>query len=201
MFNGKVNSKGEITKVASISKVITQVEIKAKDLDYNSLKIGDIMLHNGCSLTISKVNDNSHEVLVYLETLSCTTGFDQVGNIINIERPLKLGEYISGNLVSGFIDDIATVTNINPNSECNIITFELNSDLGKYLVNKSAIVINGVSLTINNVKLNTFQVNLGPRTLAATNLNMLKVGSKVNIEMDKIAKYVYQFTKDILSKR
>ena len=193
MFNGKVQFQGKIIEAVTISESIVQVSIATDNLDYKSLKKGDIMLHNGCSLTISEIADSYYQVLIYKETLSCTTGLTQVGNIINIEPALKIGDPLNGNMVTGFIDGVAIVDNINPIGECRIITFELMPELSKYLVNKSAIVINGVSLTINHVHLNKFEVNLGPRTISSTILGRLSTGTTVNIEINQLAKYVYQF--------
>ncbi|MBY0378885.1 MAG: hypothetical protein K2P99_00640 [Burkholderiales bacterium] len=193
MFNGKVQYSGIITQVIPISSEDVQISVHVDGINYDDLKVGDIMLHNGCSLTVAKINSDSYQILIYGQTLACTVGLNQVGTILNIEKSLKIGDQLAGNFVTGFVDGVAVVANITIVGECKLVTFELAPELHKYLVRKSAIVVNGVSLTINDINNNCFIVNLGPNTLQSTNLNLLQTHSQVNIEIDPIAKYVYQF--------
>lgn len=194
MFNGKVQYSGIITHVIPISAEDVQISVQVNGLNYADLKVGDIMSHNGCSLTVAKIDSDSYQILIYGQTLACTVGLNQVGTRLNIEKSLMVGDPLAGNFVTGFVDGVATVVNITTVGECKLVTFELAADLHKYLVKKSAITINGVSLTINDIGHNCFSVNLGPKTLESTNLNLLQSGSQVNIEVDPIAKYIYQFT-------
>lgn len=194
MFNGKVQYSGVITQVIPISAEDVQVSVQVNGLNYADLKVGDIMAHNGCSLTVAKIDSDAYQILIYGQTLACTVGLNQVGSRLNLEKPLVVGEKLTGNFVTGFVDCVATVVNIATVGECRLVVFELAADIYKYLVKKSAIIVNGVSLTINEIEHNCFSINLSPWTLQSTNLNLLQLGSQVNIEVDPIAKYVYQFT-------
>ena len=117
------------------------------------------------------------------------------GDIINLERPIKYGEPVSGHFVQGHVDTTAVINKINIIGKSWLITFQLDKKYKKYLVTKGSITINGVSLTIAKVMRNEFQISIIPKTLKLTNLIKLKKKDLVNVEFDVLAKYIKSFIK------
>lgn len=193
MFNGKVQYTGVIIEVVPVLTFNMYVTFKVDKMDYSQLKVGDIISHNGCSLTIKHIHPDSHSVLINKNTLDRTTGLDIVGNIINIENQLKIGEVLNRCYVTGIIDGVAVVDTIIKKEDGWRVIFRLSPFLSKYLLKNSNITLNGVSVTIINVKQDNFEIYLSIHTIMVSNFKMLESRSKVNVEIDNIAKYVYSY--------
>ena len=122
------------------------------------------------------------------ETLSCTVGLSAPGPI-NMEKALRLADRLGGHLVSGHVDGVGEVLRFDPVGDNRLLEIRAPQDLAKYIARKGSITINGTSLTTNEVDGNTFTINLIPHTLENTTLNQLTPGSRVNLEIDLIARY------------
>lgn len=154
------------------------------------LELGESISVDGACLTVDSLIGNSFSVFLMKETLSKTTfaGLNK-GHKFNLEKPLTLNALVGGHLVLGHIDTTGVVADIQDNTDTKIIAVTL-KDFTKYLVYKGGVTVNGVSLTVVSVSSSRFTVSLIPHTLKHTNLGDLKVGDKVNIEVDLVAKYI-----------
>jgi riboflavin synthase len=158
-------------------------------LDLSDLNTGDSIAVNGICLTIVALAPNVITVDISRETLMCTTGFSE-GDAVNLEKSLKLGDRISGHFVFGHVDGVGEVADCTRDGDCLVATIAAPQDLARFLARKGSIAVNGVSLTINEVSASEFAVNLIPHTLSSTNLKSLQHGSRVNLEVDMLARYV-----------
>ena len=122
-------------------------------------------------------------------TLACTTGL-AAGKSVNLEKAMRLADRLGGHLVSGHVDGVGTVKRVVPAGGSRVISVKAPAALVKYIARKGSITVNGVSLTVNEVRGTEFTVNLIPHTLAKTNLGELRAGGKVNLEADMLARYV-----------
>ena len=158
-----------------------------------NVRIGDSIAINGACMTVVEKTADTFKVDVSRESLSKTSGLDQVGEV-NLEKALALGDSLGGHLVSGHVDGIGTVIAFVPVAESHELVVEAPANLGKFLAYKGSVAVNGVSLTVNRVEdVPTgcrFSINLIPHTVEVTALKHLKPGSKVNLEIDLIARYV-----------
>ena len=190
MFTGIIQAKGSIREVSS-SKEGARLKINSNELNLLDSKVGDSIAVDGVCLTATEVADNWFSVDVSNETMSCTT-FSKLnqGQNVNLEKSLRLNQGIDGHLVSGHVDGVGTVNSIDKDGECIRIKVEVQSDIVKYIAKKGSICVNGVSLTINSVENNIFDVNIVPHTFSVTTLGELKLNSNVNLEIDQVARYV-----------
>ncbi len=144
-------------------------------------------------MTVVAKTDQTFQVDVSRESLNCTAGLDTQGEV-NLEKAVTLSERLGGHLVSGHVDGLGEVKKFEPVGESWLLVVEAPKTLGRYLAIKGSIVVNGVSLTVNKVADTAsgceFSVNLIPHTVQVTTLKHLKVGAKVNLEVDLIARYV-----------
>ena len=128
---------------------------------------------------------------VSAETLAATIGLSH-GASVNLEKALRLSDRIGGHLVTGHVDGRGEVTRMEPVGESYLLAVRVPAELQKYIARKGSVTVNGVSLTVNEIAGGEFQVNLIPHTLQATNLKHLRPGSRVNVEVDLVARYVQQ---------
>jgi riboflavin synthase len=188
MFSGIVAAVGEVRHVTP-SGTGVRVSIHPGTLDLADLQTGDSVAVNGACLTVVALAPNVVTVDVSRETLDCTSGFAE-GEAVNLEKSLKLDDRVSGHLVSGHVDAVGEVKRCEGGGNCVVMTIKAPDTLAKFLARKGSIAVHGTSLTINDVKGSEFTVNLIPHTLAASNLKLLEAGSKVNLEVDMLARYV-----------
>jgi riboflavin synthase len=154
-------------------------------------RIGDSICVQGCCLTAVELLDDAFTADVSRETLSLTTLGDlAVGSAVNLEPSLKAGDALGGHLVSGHIDGLAQVVSITGDARSSRIKISVPPDLARYIARKGSVAVDGVSLTINEVEGSTFGVNIIPHTQTVTTLGTLVVGSRVNLEVDQVARYV-----------
>ena len=188
MFTGIIEAVGRVAavKTAGQSAALT---IDTRGLDMSDVAIGDSIACNGACLTVTSLVPNGFTVDVSQETLRVTAGF-AAGNAVNLEKSLRLSDRLGGHLVNGHVDGVGTITVVKPVDANREIVIRFPTELGRYIAPKGSIAINGASMTVNVVTTDTFSVNLIPHTLAVTNLNELKQGDRVNLEIDLVARYV-----------
>ncbi len=197
MFTGIVESVGSIVRVDRSDAGI-ELSIILGSVEPASLKLGDSISISGVCLTVTGIQEQSVDVQVSNETIARTNfGQYSVGTQVNIERPLTLNSPLGGHLVSGHIDGTAKCVRITPDGDSRRIVFEVSGEaLGKFMVQKGSVTIDGVSMTINTVvdreSLTQFDVNVIPHTLSVTTLGSLKVNDSVHIEIDNVARYVHR---------
>ncbi len=188
MFTGIVAAVGTVREVKPAAGGV-RLAIDAAALDLSGVSRGDSIAVDGVCLTAVELQFPGFEADVSQETLNCTTGFAR-GARVNLEKPLRLADPLGGHLVSGHVDGVGTVTRFEASGDSRLLAVAAPRELARYIARKGSIAINGVSLTVNAVADSVFEINLIPHTLQATNLNGLTVGSRVNLEVDILARYV-----------
>jgi riboflavin synthase len=192
MFTGIIQATGKITSITpSGDDVKLQIEVGV--LDMSDVKTGDSIAVNGVCLTAIKFDATSFEAHVSKETLNCTVGLDSP-KIINLEKALQLSERLGGHLVSGHVDGVGQVVRFESVGDCWLLMVRAPHNISRYIAVKGSIAIDGVSLTVNSIEKDVFSMNLIPHTLEKTSLQYLGVGSRVNLEVDLIARYVERMT-------
>ncbi|MBQ5948729.1 riboflavin synthase [Massilia sp. ST3] len=200
MFTGIVAAVGNITSVAPLAGGLdagVRLAIDAGPLPLADVALGDSIAINGACMTVVEKTASSFTVDVSRESLSKTVGLDAPGEV-NLEKALTLAERLGGHLVSGHVDGLGTVHSFEPVGESRELVIDAPHELAKFLAYKGSVVVNGVSLTVNRVedldagagKVCRFSINLIPHTIEVTTLKHLRAGSKVNLEIDLIARYV-----------
>jgi len=190
MFTGIIQAKGSIQEVHSSDDGVI-LKINSNTLDLSDSKIGDSIAVNGVCLTVTQMSNEWFTADVSNETINCTTFSDlSQGDSVNLEKSLRLNQGIDGHLVSGHVDGVGKVQSINKDGDSTRIKILVEIDLIKYIAKKGSICINGVSLTVNSVEGNIFDVNIVPHTFSVTTLGDLSIESNVNLEIDLIARYV-----------
>jgi riboflavin synthase len=184
MFTGIVQAVGRIVRA-------NPLEIESGDLDLADVAVGDSICVQGVCLTITATRSRGFTADVSEETLRVSTGLDRPGEV-NLEKSLALGDRLGGHLVTGHVDGVGEVTARN----ASVIALRLPRELRKYVARKGSICVDGVSLTVNRVDAEVFEVNLIPHTVQVTTLARLGVGDKVNLEVDLIARYVERMLLD-----
>jgi riboflavin synthase len=178
MFTGIVQAVGRIVRTRPL-------EIDAGGLDLAGVAVGDSICVQGVCLTVTAIKGRGFTADVSEETLRVTTGLDRPG-AVNLEKSLAVGDKLGGHLVTGHVDGVGEVTARNST----IVAFRMPGALTRYVALKGSICVDGVSLTVNRVEGDEFEVNLIPHTLEVTTLSRLARGTKVNLEIDLVARYV-----------
>lgn len=189
MFTGIIEAVGEIKHITSLEGGLC-LRISPGMLNLCDVKIGDSIAANGVCLTVTTLVNGMFSVDVSRETLNCTEGLDKRGGRVNLEKAMRLSDRLGGHLVSGHIDGIGKVVKFKPAGESYLLVIKAPGSLLKYIAKKGSITVNGVSLTVNGIAGDEFDVNLIRHTLAMTTLRDLKAGAKVNLEVDVLARYV-----------
>ncbi len=189
MFSGIIADVGQI-KSAQDRDGGLRLVVATHTLGLADVQLGDSIAVNGVCLTAVKIEGRSFTADVSRETLDCTVGLDVVGATVNLEKALRLSDRLGGHLVSGHVDGVGEVIAFDDLGESWKLVIRAPQNLAKFIAIKGSITINGVSLTINQVGGSEFALNLIPHTLQMTNLKNLSAGSRVNLEVDMIARYV-----------
>ena len=197
MFTGIVQAVGELRRITSLAGGL-RLDIAPGMLDLRDVNTGDSIAINGVCLTVTALMDGMFSVDVSRETLSCTEGLDKQGGRVNLEKAMRLSDRLGGHLVSGHVDDVGEVVAFTPDGENYRLVIQAPVSLLKYIAKKGSITVNGVSLTVNAIAGDEFEVNLIPHTLAVTTLSALETGAKVNLEVDMLARYVERLMGDRL---
>ncbi|HEY6517410.1 MAG TPA: riboflavin synthase [Steroidobacteraceae bacterium] len=160
-------------------------------LDPSGINVGDSICVQGCCLTAVELRDRTFTADASRETLSLTTLGDLApGSPVNLETSLKAGDPLGGHLVSGHVDGVAEIAALGGDARSTRVEISVPPVLSRYIARKGSVTIDGVSLTVNEVQGAKFGINLIPHTQAVTTLGALRVGTRVNIEVDQIARYV-----------
>lgn len=192
MFTGIIQAQGHI-KTITPHDDDARLVIDTGSLDLQDVAIGDSIAVNGVCLTVVTLGTDTFEADVSKETLSCTVGLDTLREV-NLEKALRLSDRLGGHLVSGHVDGVGQVIRFEPVGESMLLAVRAPNLLSRYIAVKGSITIDGVSLTVNHVDGDDFNVNLIPHTVEVTTLKGLGVGSRVNLEVDLIARYVDRMT-------
>ena len=192
MFTGIITGTGEITKIDRKTRNRSAIKVSV-DLGNNSkgLKIGQSVALNGVCLSATKISKNICNFEMIDETMKKTDlGNLKVGSLINIERSLKVGERLEGHFVLGHVDGVVVITKMEKKPKELKVWFKIPKKLVKYVVQKGSIALDGISLTVVDVKKDLASVCLIPHTIQITNFKTKQVGDKLNIETDVLGKYI-----------
>ena len=188
MFTGIIETLGTIQE---IKKEKDNIHITVDSSITAELKIDQSVAHNGVCLTVVALKDTSYTVTAIDETIKKTNLGDwAIGDRVNLERAMKLGDRLDGHIVQGHVDQTAICIEAEETNGSWHYTFEYDEALNNLTIEKGSITVNGVSLTVVNSKKNQFSVAIIPYTYEHTNFNSFKIGTKINLEFDVIGKYV-----------
>jgi len=188
MFTGIIETFAEII---NIKKENEKIVLTLSSPFTHEFKIDQSIAHNGICLTVESVSGNNYIVSAIPETIKKTTiNSWKTGDIINIERSLRLSDRLDGHIVQGHVDTVATCSHISEIGGNYEFTFTIPSQFAGLIIEKGSISLNGISLTIYNVSTNSFTVGVIPYTYNNTNIRFLSAGAEVNIEFDILGKYI-----------
>jgi riboflavin synthase len=188
MFTGIIETLGIVKE---IQKDGGNLHLTISSDITNELKIDQSVAHNGVCLTVIAIDNNDYTVTAIKETIDKTTlGEWQVGDSVNLERAMKLGDRLDGHIVQGHVDQTGVCKSVAEANGSWYFSFEYDSKLNNITIEKGSITVNGVSLTVVNSQPNGFSVAIIPYTFEHTNFKTFKVGSKINLEFDVVGKYV-----------
>ena len=190
MFTGIIKAKGRIAAIEKRGGDV-RLRVTADGLPWSDYAVGDSIAVNGVCLTCAAVSADGFDADVSGETLAVTAlGKLAVGSVVNLEPALALGERLGGHLVSGHVDCIGRVVSRTPDARSIRLRIEIPVEYVRYVAKKGSVTVDGVSLTINEVSGNAFDVNIIPHTADATIVGGYAAGTVVNIEVDLLARYV-----------
>ncbi|MCH2176023.1 MAG: riboflavin synthase [Lentisphaeria bacterium] len=190
MFTGLVESKG---KVQELIKTNEGVKLVIETSLRKEVQLGDSIAINGVCLTAEHIDINSDTIIFHVlqQTLSCTSlGCLEAKDAVNLERAMALGERFGGHIVSGHVDCTTTLSSFEDLGGEYKLTFHLPESYQELIIDKGSIAIDGISLTVAHLAVDTFTVHIIPVTWEETNLSQIKLGSTVNLEFDMIGKYI-----------
>ncbi|SNZ06819.1 riboflavin synthase alpha chain [Persephonella hydrogeniphila] len=189
MFTGLVEEVGKIKTVKTSTGGLT-IQVQVKKIT-DDIKVGDSVAVNGVCLTVTGIQGDTISFDVSQETVRRSNiGQLRNGDLVNIERALKLSDRLGGHIVQGHVDTVGTVKRIIPKGEHTEFVIHFPEEFQDFVVEKGSIAIDGISLTINEVYGNEISINIIPHTIQNTNLKNRKTGEAVNIEFDILGKYV-----------
>ena len=190
MFTGIVKARGAIGAIEKRGGDV-RLRVTAAGLPWSDYAVGDSISVNGVCLTAVHLLDDGFDTDVSVETLDVTTLKQlAVGDAVNLEPALRVGDALGGHLVSGHVDGIGKVTSRADDARSIRMNFEVPAELSRYIAKKGSICVDGVSLTINEVSGNRFEVNIIPHTAEVTIIGGYAIGTVVNIEVDLVARYI-----------
>lgn len=190
MFTGIVEAVGEVAACEEKGGDL-RLRIKTNDLDMSDIALGDSISTNGVCLTVVEMPGDGYVADVSAETLSLTTVGDWgVGTKVNLEKALTPQTRMGGHMVSGHVDGIGEVVSRHPDARSERFRLRAPRELAKYIAHKGSITVDGTSLTVNKVEGAEFELNIVPHTLEKTVMDTYKAGTRVNLEVDLIARYL-----------
>jgi riboflavin synthase len=188
MFTGIIQHIGTI---AALEKGGDWRVVIEADMDLSKTPMGASIACSGCCLTVVELVAGGFAVQVSGETLAKTTiGSWGVGTKINLEPSLKMGDEMGGHIVSGHVDALASIKSIQKDGDSHRLTLQIPANLVRFVAPKGSITLDGISLTVNEVRGDTFGVNIIPHTWAHTTFGSKKEGDRLNLEVDMLARYV-----------
>ncbi len=190
MFTGIIETLGTIAALEPRGGDL-RLKVRAPEMDLGDTRLGDSIAVNGVCLTVTELNGGQFGADVSRESLSVTTLGDLgVGDRVNLEQALTLNTRLGGHLVSGHVDGVGEVLAMQPDARSTRVQFRAPDALARYIAAKGSITIDGTSLTVNGVDGATFDVNIIPHTWDMTRFSVYRVGSRVNLEVDLVARYL-----------
>jgi riboflavin synthase len=190
MFTGLVEDVGSVVRADRRSDALV-ISIRPAAIAAADLQLGESIAHDGVCLTVTETSRDAFTVLAGAETLKRTTLGDlRIGAKLNLERALRAGDRLGGHLVAGHVDAVGEIAARRDNGANIIYTVRAVPDVLRYVVEKGSIAIDGISLTVNRVDADGFDVAIIPHTASKTTLTDKHVGRRVNLEVDMIGKYV-----------
>lgn len=188
MFTGIIETLGI---VAEIEKDNDNILITVSSAITRDLKIDQSVAHNGVCLTVVDIENDKYKVTAIRETIEKTNIGDwEVGDLLNLERAMKLGDRLDGHIVQGHVDQIGICRSITEANGSWYFKFEYDNKVNNITIEKGSVTVNGVSLTVVDSKSNEFSVAIIPYTFEHTNFKTFKVGTKINLEFDVVGKYI-----------
>ena len=190
MFTGIITDVGEIIELEKKGDLRARIKT---NYDTNGIAFGASIACDGICLTVVDIGNNWFDVEISAETVSKTvigSGLWRINRQVNLERSLKVGDELGGHIVSGHVDGIAKVSSIKDEGDSTRFMFEVPEELARFIAPKGSVALNGTSLTVNEVKDNSFGINLVPHTKKVTSWGKTKVGDPINLEIDTLARYV-----------
>jgi len=190
VFTGLVETVGEVVRIER-GQADARLTVNADLPEPKDLTLGDSVAVNGVCLTVVEISGREFSFDMSAETLACTTSGDLTpGRIVNLERALLPSTRLGGHIVSGHVDGIAQIVGIRPRGESTVLRIRVPDGLARYVAGKGSVTLDGISLTVNVVEGSEFEVNIIPHTMEMTHLKVMKEGSRLNIEVDLIARYL-----------
>ena len=194
MFTGIISAIGEIAELEHRQGDV-RISIHAPELGFDDVQLGDSIACNGVCLTAVELIDQGFIADVSVETLSLTTiEHWQVDTRINLEKAMQASDRFGGHIVSGHVDGIGEVVSLHEDARSWRFTIKAPTNLAKYIAQKGSITVDGTSLTVNAVNGSEFELNIVPHTMIHTVISDYQVSSKVNLEVDLIARYLERLT-------
>ena len=201
MFSGIISALGVVKNISYNDIYSVDIEVKKINLEDfeksdNLIKIGCSIACSGVCLTLTGKKDNILTFDISKETLNKTNLSNwKIGNTVNLERALRVGDEIGGHFVTGHVDTVLELKKIIEEDGSKILYINLNKEISPYIASKGSITIEGISLTVNDVENDYFNVNIIPFTWDNTNLSNVKVNDFVNIEIDLLSRYLVNYQK------
>lgn len=190
MFTGIIAAIGKVESVQP-SDGDLRLEIASQKLELSDVALGDSIAVNGVCLTVVEMNEAQLSFDVSKESLDRTSlGLVIAGSEVNLEKALAVGDRLGGHMVSGHVDGLGKILQMESSARSVCFRIEVPSVLERYIAEKGSVCIDGVSLTVNNVGQGWFEVNIIPHTMQETIISDYKVGTQVNLEVDLIARYL-----------
>ncbi|EHY8551683.1 TPA: riboflavin synthase [Vibrio parahaemolyticus] len=190
MFTGIVEAVGKLTAITPKGEDIT-VTVEVGKLDMSDVKLGDSIATNGVCLTVIDFGSNYYSADLSLETLK-KTGFAnyQVGEKVNLEKAMLPTTRFGGHIVSGHVDGVGEIVERNQVGRAIEFWVAMPAEISKYVAEKGSITVDGISLTVNDLRKNAFKLTIVPHTSEETTIDQFQVGCKVNLEVDVLARYM-----------
>ena len=190
MFTGIIQAKGSIAALERRGGDV-RLSVQSDSLPFASYDVGESIAVNGVCLSAVALRADGFDTDVSVETLDVTSlGGLGVGDNVNLEPSLSLGDRLGGHLVSGHVDCLGTVTGRKADARSIRITVEIPEEFARYVARKGSVTVDGVSLTVNDVSATSFEVNIIPHTADVTIIGDYAVGTNVNVEVDLLARYI-----------
>jgi riboflavin synthase len=190
MFTGIIQAQGTISAIERTGGDV-RLSVRSTGLPFSSYEVGESIAVNGACLTATALRSDGFDTDVSVETLTVTALANlAVGASVNLEPSLGLGDRLGGHLVSGHVDCVGTIVSVSNDARSIRLGVEIPAEFARYVARKGSVCVDGVSLTINEVSGNTFDLNIIPHTAETTTIGDYAVGSTVNIEVDLLARYV-----------
>ncbi|MEZ8969775.1 riboflavin synthase [Vibrio cyclitrophicus] len=190
MFTGIVEAVGTLSAITPSGEDIT-VTVNVGNLDMADVKLGDSIATNGVCLTVVEYNDHSYSADLSLETLKKTGFVDyQAGDKVNLEKAMLPTTRFGGHIVSGHVDGVGEIVERNQVGRAIEFWVEMPAEISKYVAQKGSVTVDGISLTVNDLRKNAFKLTIVPHTSSETTIDQFNVGRKVNLEVDVLARYM-----------